>query len=327
MASNYSWVLHEFQNFDSLKLTNLPIPEPTQGQVLVKLECSTINESDIMSIKGLYRGPPTPVTAGLKGTGIVHKSGGGQLSDSLVGKEVAFTTSGTWCEWALVLAEMAYELQESTSFEFATTICYNPLTILNMVDYIQSGNHKAFIHNAAASALGKQLVRYVKTLSIPGIYLVRRQDQVTILQELGAEHVFNTSEPGWFERAKQVSKEINATIGFDAVGGEDTNRMVRLLENGGICYSYGCMSCQDPNFPAVEVVINLKKIEGIFVVPWFHKKSEDERRALIRFIEDNQKIFETEFPNEVNLHGVKDALYLYQEKATNNKFLIRNKVD
>ena len=327
MASNYSCVLSEFNNFDSLKLTNLPIPEPKEGQVLVKLECSTINSSDIVSIKGLYNSPPAPITGGLKGTGVVHKSGGGELADSLVGKKVAFATSGTWCEWTLVLAEMAYELEDSTSFEFATTICYNPLTVLNMIDLIQSNKHKAFIHNAAASALGKQLARYVKSLSIPGIYLVRTQEQVEILRELGAEHVFNTREEGWFTRAKQVSRELNATIGFDAIGGEDTNHMLRLLENGGTSYAYGIISCQNSSFSATELVFNFKRMEGLYVIPWFHKKSKEERRELVRFIENNQSIFATEFSNEINLHGVRDALDKYQERATNNKFLIRNKVD
>ena len=188
-----AWILIEEKNINSLELIKVDIPEPKQGEVLVQNECSTINYGDIESFMGVFECPSAPRIAGLKGSGTVIKSGSGMLADSLVNKRVAFSTNGSWSEFSVVDSKFAYPLLPSTSFEQGTSICYNPLTILNIIDLVQSNNHKSLIQNSSCSSMGKVLIRYCRHLQIPLISIVRKQDQVSKLRSFGAEHVIDSS--------------------------------------------------------------------------------------------------------------------------------------
>ena len=322
----HAWVIHDYSNLDSLQLVQQDIPEPPSGKLLVKMECSTINASDLISLRGGYYQESAPINAGLKGSGTVIKSGGGELADSLVSKRVCFATNGTWAEYAIVNANVAFPLEDHITFEQGTSICFNPLTVMNIIEYVQKDNHKAFMHNAAASALGLQLVRYTKTLGIPLINIVRREDQAQLLRSSGAEHVLITSEPDWKEKARILSNELGASVGFDAIGGEDTTDMAELLQDRGIVYSYGNISGKSPAIPTFQLIFKFKKLEGLYVIPWFLEKDAEERSRILKFIQNNMDIFGTHYNKEIDLNGVKEALESYRQKSTQNKILIRTRV-
>jgi NADPH2:quinone reductase len=68
----------------------------------------------------------------------------------------------------------------------------NPLTALAFIDIAQSTGQKSIVHTAAASALGKMLVRLAVAEHINVICVVRREEQVEELKQLGATDVFTT---------------------------------------------------------------------------------------------------------------------------------------
>lgn len=322
----HAWVIHDYKNIDSLQLVQQDIPEPPSGSLLVKMECSTINSSDLVSLRGGYLQAPAPINAGLKGSGTVIKSGGGELADSLLNKRVCFATNGTWAEYAIVNASVAFPLEDHITFEQGASICFNTLTVMNIIDNVQKGNHKAFIHNAAASALGIQLVRYSKTLGLPLINIVRREEQAELLRSVGAEHVVISSEPDWKAKAAILSNELGATIGFDAIGGVAASDMAELLQDKGIIYAYGAISGESPAISAFQLIFKFKKLEGLYVIPWFLQKDAEERASILKFIQNNMDIFGTKYNQEIDLNGVKEAIEAYRQKSTGNKFLIRTKV-
>lgn len=68
----------------------------------------------------------------------------------------------------------------------------NPLTALAMLEKTKSGSHKAIIHTAAASSLGRMLNRLFNDAEIPIINVVRREEQVELLKKEGAKYVLNS---------------------------------------------------------------------------------------------------------------------------------------
>lgn len=86
-------VLEEFGK--PVVIKEIDIPTPGAGEVLIRVEASPINPSDAMFLKGAYSNPrKVPCVPGFEGSGVVVKSGGGDLADSLVNKRVAFTSGG-----------------------------------------------------------------------------------------------------------------------------------------------------------------------------------------------------------------------------------------
>lgn len=78
---------------------------------------------------------------------------------------------------------------------------------------------KGLINTAAASALGRMLNKYCQKENIPLLNIVRRQEQVKILQDEGAKYIINTSDENWLDQYKEVVKTHGFNMLFDAIGG------------------------------------------------------------------------------------------------------------
>ena len=102
----------------------------------------------------------------------------------------------------------------------------NPVTVCGFIDIYQKGGHKAMIHDAACSALGKMLVKFTKTLSIPLINIVRRDEQAKILEALGAEYILNSTSETFTADLTELAKKLEATVFFDAVAGDITGQVL-----------------------------------------------------------------------------------------------------
>ena len=295
----------------------------------MQMECSTINPSDMSTANGIYPFTTTPLALGKEGSGTVVKAGGSALACSLLHKRVALRGTGTWADYAVVPAKSVFPLWDSTSFEQAASLIINPMTAALFFDTIQQGGHKAVVQNSAASALGKMLLKLCNVKGIKIVNLVRRQEQVEILREIGAEHVFNTSEEGWKGRVKEVCTELGVTAAFDAVSGEATADIAEVIVNRGVVYNYGRLSGQNCVFGALNLVFNRKRLEGLWLLPWLEEKSYEERMKVGEFVQGLLgEVFETKHARVVNLNQVKDAVCGYREtSATNNKVLIRTKVE
>ena len=210
------YILNSVGSLDGWQLVQREIPELTETQVLIKMECSTVNPSDYLTILGRYPINGLPMYPGLEGSGTVVKAGNSERAQGLLNKRVAAAALGAWSEYNVADIGGVFPLEDHVSFEQAADFIVNPMTVACLIEIAQSKN-SGFVNNAAASALGQQLTQLATRLGIKHINIVRRQEQVEILRKLGAEHVFNSSEAGWLEEAKRVAKEIAPKVAFDAI--------------------------------------------------------------------------------------------------------------
>lgn len=98
------------------------------------------------------------------------------------------------------------------------------MTVLGIVDTFKKWKNrgssaKGLIHTAAASALGRMLNKICQSENIPLLNIVRRQEQVKILQEEGAKYIINTSDENWLDQYKEAIKTHGFNLLFDAIGG------------------------------------------------------------------------------------------------------------
>ena len=311
-------------DLSSISLETFQFQELKQGEVLIKMETSVINPVDYAIAHGLF-GPGNLL--GLEGSGTVVKSGGGEIADSLVNKRVALSNRGTWAEYSVASAESVYPLLDSTTFEQAATLIVNPFTVAAFAEVIQQGNHKAVAINAAASALGKMLIKWGKKFNVPIISLVRKQEQVDTLHALGAEHVFNTSEEGWKKNAKALAETLGASVGFECVGGTSAGDLVDIINQGGIVYTYGNLSHEPSAISPYSLIFERKRVQGYGMIPFISKKNYEGKIEVGRQVQESLDVFGTEYSKEISLTEVKAALVEYSQGATNNKILIRTRAN
>jgi NADPH2:quinone reductase len=323
-------VLEKYGDFNDLEVKKLNIPTPPVNYVLVRMDYSTINVSDLFFIQGMYVRRPLPTICGGEGAGVVVASGGGQLADSLVGKRVSIISdtaksTGTWAEYSLASSASCYVVDESISQEQAAAGIVNPMTVAIMLNQIQEGKHAAVVQNAAASSLGKMLIRACRLKNIPIVNIVRRQEQVDLLKHEGADHVLDSSTQDFYKNLASLCKKLNVTVGFDAVAGEATNIMLRAIRAPGIVYNYGALSLEPCHANSLVLLGENKRLEGLWLTRWLKETKYDTKQQVNREIQSLMKQgLHTHFVKEFSLDRIKEALNEYNSNKTSGKILLRN---
>lgn len=263
---------------ESLVLAERPVPHPGKGQVLVQIAAAALNPSDTGFIRGLYAmQKKLPVTPGFEGSGTVVASGGGLMGRALVGKRVAcsapFDGDGTWAEYMVTSAKMCIPLQKHVSLEQGATLVVNPMTAWALLDIARHGGHRAIVQSAAASALGRMILRLGKRLGITVINIVRRQEQVELLQALGAQYVLNSSTPDFENHLRELSHQLRVSLALEAVSGEIAGYILRALPKGAQMIVYGAISEQGCLIDPRSLIFESKRLEGFWLAEWARRKS------------------------------------------------------
>ena len=202
----------------------------------------------------------------------------------------------------------------------------NTLTALAMLDKTKTGSHKAIIHTAAASSLGRMLNRLFIQEEIPIINVVRREEQVEILKKEGAKHILNSEPPNFEEDLKKLAAELHADYCFEAIGGEFTGKILKNMPKNSIIEVYGVLSQQPTleHIDAADMLFNHKCVKGFLLPNWLDDKSLLGKLGVMRRL---QKLLTKELKSQVaqeySLEQFKEAIEGYMAGMTKGKVLIK----
>jgi NADPH2:quinone reductase len=231
-----------------LSLHDFPVPSPAANEVLVRVEASPINPSDLgvliagadMSIatvagtpehpvvtaalgdgalRGLSARVDKPLPVGNEAAGTVVAAGSSPAAQSLIGKTVGIAGGGMYAQYRAVDASACLVLPDGTTAKDGASSFVNPLTALGMLETMRREGHSALVHTAAASNLGQMLVKLCSKDQVPLVNIVRKPDQEELLRSLGAVHVCNSASPSFAADLVEALKATSATVAFDATGG------------------------------------------------------------------------------------------------------------
>lgn len=160
-----------------------------------------------------------PMPMGNEGAGVVIDAGDSPEAQALLGKTVATLGGGMYAEQRVAPAGACLVLPDDVTPHQGASCFVNPLTALGMTETMRIEGHTALVHTAAASNLGQMLVKLCLADDIPLVNIVRRQEQVDLLRDLGATHVCNSSDDDFDHQLTEAVAETDATLGFDATGG------------------------------------------------------------------------------------------------------------
>ena len=256
MSEQYSKEIRSKATSDGnieLSIAKVEKPVPGDDEVLIKVQASPINPSDlglllsfaadVQNINVTGSGDDTvatmPVHPALMGSlkprldesMPVGNEGAGVIIDAginakdLIGKTVGLAGGAMYSQYRCVPAASCLVMDEGTTPKQAASSFVNPLTALAFVETMKMENHTALVHTAAASNLGQMLVKICKDDGIQLVNIVRKQEQVDLLKSIGAEYVCNTSDESFMDDLVTALVETGATLGFDATGGGNNGEL------------------------------------------------------------------------------------------------------
>ncbi|ABE40043.1 Alcohol dehydrogenase GroES-like [Rhodopseudomonas palustris BisB5] len=231
-----------------VSLATVDIPEPGADEVMVRVEATPINPSDLgllfgaadMTTAKASGSPEAPVITakvpdaamkamaarldqsmpvGNEGAGTVVKAGSSAAAQALLGKTVAMIGGAMYAQFRLIRAADCLPLPAGTTAAEGASCFVNPLTALGMVETMRREGHKALVHTAAASNLGQMLNRICLKDGIDLVNIVRSEAQAKLLRDIGANYVVDSTSPDFMADLTKALEATGATIAFDAIGG------------------------------------------------------------------------------------------------------------
>lgn len=245
----------------SLSLRDVETGAPADDEIIVRIEATPINPSDL----GLLLGPADLATlresdgdrpgltftvpgarlgsvqgrlgkslaVGNEGAGIVVAAG--KDARALEGKRVGMVGGAMYADYRRIKARDVMPLPEGATAAEGASMFVNPLTALGFVETARREGHAAIVHTAAASNLGQMLQKICLADGIPLVNIVRSDAQAEILRAIGATHVLNSKDADFQARLTDALVETGATIAFDAIGGGTLgSEIVQAMERAAV---------------------------------------------------------------------------------------------
>src|SRR6476646_9598299 len=231
-----------------LSLKEMATPELGPDEVVVRVEASPINPSDLGLLVGAAdmttakasgskeapvitaKVPEAAMSAmagrldesmpvGNEGAGVVVKTGSSDEAKALMGRTVAVIGGAMYAQYRVLKAKDVLPLPEGITPAEGASCFVNPLTALGMTETMRREGHKALVHTAAASNLGQMLNKICLKDGIGLVNIVRSQAQADILRKIGAKYICDSTAPTFMDDLTNALVETGATIAFDAIGG------------------------------------------------------------------------------------------------------------
>ncbi|MDG1179849.1 MAG: zinc-binding dehydrogenase [Gammaproteobacteria bacterium] len=352
-----------------LELKEQPMPIPGENEVLIRIEATPINPSDhgvmfgwasMASATSSGNGADTVLSApvseqgmavmkarigqslavGNEGAGTVVATGTSELAKSLDGKVVAAMGGGMYGQYRCVDASVCLPLLEGHTAKDGASSFVNPLTALCMIETMNLEGHTALVHTAAASNLGQMLNRICLDGGVDLVNIVRKDEQETLLREMGAKYVVNSSKDSFMADLTDAIHATGATLAFDATGGGTlASTILSAMEAAAArtpgAYSiYGSVKHKqvylygglDTSPTTLNRGYGMAWGVGGWLLPNFLARVGQEvgNRLRTRVATEMKTTFASHYTNEISLAEALDAdiVSQYNSKSTGKKFLV-----
>jgi NADPH2:quinone reductase len=319
--------VRQYQPGGALEVEQVEVPRPGPGEVLVKMGASPVNPSDLALLAGGYLQRTYPFTPGLEGSGTVVEAGRGIFARFRLGKRVACSPGhggdGTWAEYMVTPAMNTAPIPRHISMENGAMMLVNPMTAMAFIDMARKGRHSGMINNAAASSLGKMLIRLAKKRDIPLINIVRREEQADELKKTGATHVLVSSSETFGITLRNLAEELNATLILDAVTGSQTSIILDAAPRGSTLVAYARLSGDPIRIDPRALMNEEKKVTGFLLAEWLKYKG---LLFKLRFINSVKRELDGSLSSHISrsypLVSVEEAIARYRENMSEGKIIL-----
>ncbi len=247
---------HETGGAEVLKLEDLPLAEPGEGEVRLKVEAIGLNRADVMFRQGQYlQNPERPSRLGYEAAGTIDAVGPG-VSGVQKGDRVSTIPSfsmgeyGVYGESAIVPVYAVARYPNNLSAVEGAAIWMQYLTVFGaLIEFGQLKKDDSVLITAASSSVGLAAIQITKAAGALAIATTRGAGKKQFLLDAGADHVIVTDEEDLAETVMAITSGKGASIIFDAVAGPLLEMLADAADAGATIFEYGALSPAPTIFP------------------------------------------------------------------------------
>jgi NADPH2:quinone reductase len=268
-----AWFSEAEPGIANLSLGRAPIPEPGEGELLVKVAAAALNFSDLLMIDDLYQiRPPRPFVPGQEVAGSVASVGHG--TSHAVGMRVASKVYwGGFAEYVIVRDDMAIPVPEGFGAARAAALpVVYPTAVVALTESIELRPGEWVLVHAAAGGVGLASVQVAKALGGRVIATAGSDAKCRIASEAGADLALNYRGEGWVDAVREATDGDGADIIVDPVGGAIATQSLKCIAWGGRHLIVGFSSGDIPALPANRLLLRRASAIGVY---WNHERDKE----------------------------------------------------
>ena len=253
-----------------LKLVDIPdVGAPSEGEVVIALEASPINMSDLLMISGRYGyRPKLPSVMGTEGVGRVIAVGGGVKHLKQGDRTLVPYPTPAWAERVKANASQLRPLPGGDVHQLAMLGINPPTAYLMLTDFVSLPSGSWVIQNSANSGVGRALIPIAKSLGLKTVNVVRRDDVVAEVKAIGGDVVL-VDGPDLAKRVAAETGKAPIALAVDGVGDTSTTNLLGCLAEKAVHVFYSTISGKPSIVPATHFIFSDISIRGFWLANWF----------------------------------------------------------
>ncbi|PKS07330.1 hypothetical protein jhhlp_005932 [Lomentospora prolificans] len=276
-------VVDEHGDATAMKVKNIPVPEPNEGEVLIRNAYAGVNFIDTYFRTGLYKAP-LPLTPGREGSGTVaavHPS----VSGINVGdKVVYFSNNGSYAAYTIANVAKVLKLPAGLDEKTAAATLLQGLTAWTFVreaGRVQPGDW-VLVH-AAAGGVGSLLTQMLHAVGAKVIATAGSEEKCKLAKSYGADWVIQSKDEDVVAKVKEITDGHGVDVIFDGVGKATFDSDLEMIARKGTLIVFGNASGAVPPFDILRLGAKNVKIARPVVNNYVATREEFERYAGVLF--------------------------------------------
>jgi NADPH:quinone reductase-like Zn-dependent oxidoreductase len=264
-----------------LKVVEVPdVGAPAAGEVVIALEASPINMSDLLMISGRYgHRPKLPGVMGTEGVGRVVAVGAGVKHLKQGDRTLVPYPAPAWAERIRADATRLRPLPSGDVHQLAMLGINPPTAYLMLTDYVNLPSGAWVIQNSANSGVGRALIPIAKSLGLKTVNVVRREDVVAEIKAIGGDVVL-VDGPDLNKRVAEKTGKAPIALAIDGVGDNATTNLLGCLADKGVHVFYSTISGKPSVVPAALLIFRDISMRGFWLAHWFNRAKPEEITAM-----------------------------------------------
>lgn len=234
--------IKQFGGPEVLEMTELPVPRPADGQLLVKVRRAGINFADMGARENAYLSPQElPLVPGLEIAGTVVEGSDGFEPDQRV---LAAVPNGGYAEYALAYPQATVPIPDQLDDDTAVALLVQGVTAWHLCHScaaVEPGQGVAI--GAAAGGVGTLAIQLAKACGAhPVIALAGSEAKRRLCVELGADAAVDSRSENLKSDLLDATGGLPVDVVFEMAGGKTFDQLLDSLAPFGRLVTYGVAS-------------------------------------------------------------------------------------